>query len=134
MQNYIDIVTDKFQINQYRIMDLIYNNTEGIGNPITNMNRCGDDYMLDEIEVQSKIFKALSDKKRLEIMQLLSKGKLTSKQLIQELNITQSDLLHHLKILCEVGIVDIQKVGKQTYYILSLEGVRLSINYLKKFE
>lgn len=134
MQNYIDIVTDKFQINQYRIMDLIYNNTEGIGNPITNMNRCGDDYMLDEIEVQSKIFKALSDKKRLEIMQLLSKDKLTSKQLIQELNITQSDLLHHLKILCEVGVVDIQKVGKQTYYILSLEGVRLSINYLKKFE
>lgn len=115
-------------------MDLIYNNTEGIGNPITNMSRCGDDYMLDEVEVQSKIFKALSDKKRLEIMQLLSKGKLTSKQLVQELNITQSDLLHHLKVLCEVGIVDIQKVGKQTYYILSLEGVRLSINYLKKFE
>lgn len=90
--------------------------------------------MLDEVGVELKIFKALSDKKRLRIMQILSTEKLTSKELLDRLDITQSDLLHHLKILGEACLVDSQREGKQIYYMVSQEGIRLCIRYLHKFE
>ena len=42
----------------------------------------------------------------------------------QELHITQPTLSHHMKILCDTGLVDSCKCGKWMYYSLSLEGGR----------
>ena len=69
-----------------------------------------------------KIFKALADDNRLEIMELLMSGEKCGSALREELKIGQSTLSHHMRILCEAGIVDACKEGKWMHYSLSAEG------------
>jgi len=42
--------------------------------------------------------------------------------ILEELDIAQSTLSHHMKILCESGIVGNRKEGKWTYYFISNDG------------
>ena len=69
-----------------------------------------------------RIFKALADDNRLEIMELLMSGAKCGCELLDELKIGQSTLSHHMHILCEAGLVDACKEGKWMRYSLSSEG------------
>lgn len=68
------------------------------------------------------IFKALGDENRLRILQLLQNGETCACKLLEALNITQPTLSHHMKILCDAGIVDYRKEGKWMHYRISAEG------------
>lgn len=70
----------------------------------------------------TKIFKALCDEKRLSILALLRTGEKCACVLIDSLNIGQSALSYHMKILCESGIVVSRQDGKWTHYSLSVTG------------
>ena len=67
----------------------------------------------------ARIFKALADENRLQILMLLQKGELCACHLLEELNITQPTLSHHMKLLCDSGIVNYQKDGKWMHYSIS---------------
>ena len=54
------------------------------------------------------------------------------KDLLDNLNISQSTLSHHMKILCESGVVNSRKEGKWTYYSISTEGSSYAGELLKK--
>ena len=69
-----------------------------------------------------KIFKALADDNRLEILELLISGEKCGCELLEALKIGQSTLSHHMRILCEAGLVDACKEGKWMHYSLSAEG------------
>lgn len=69
-----------------------------------------------------KVFKALADDNRLEIMELLMSGAKCGCELLDALQIGQSTLSHHMHILCEAGLVDACKEGKWMHYSLSAEG------------
>lgn len=69
-----------------------------------------------------KVFKALADDNRLEIIELLMNGELCACELLEQLRIGQSTLSHHMRILCEAGLVDSRKQGKWMYYSLSVQG------------
>ena len=68
-------------------------------------------------------FKALGDENRVRILKMLQTGEKCACRLLEELNISQPTLSHHMKILCDVRIVKGRKVGKWTYYSLDCEGV-----------
>ena len=70
-----------------------------------------------------KKIKALADENRLEIMLLLQQGEKCGCVLLEELNITQPTLSHHMKILCDSNFVIGRKEGKWMYYSISPEGV-----------
>ena len=70
------------------------------------------------------IFKALSDENRIRILKLLHSGEKCACKLLEELNISQPTLSHHMKILCDAGIVTGRKEGKWTHYSICCEGVR----------
>ena len=70
-----------------------------------------------------EIFKAFCDENRIKILQLLMHGEKCACVLLEELNITQPTLSHHMKILCDSGIVESQKDGKWMHYSISDEGV-----------
>lgn len=70
------------------------------------------------------IFKALGDENRIRILRLLHSGEKCACKLLEELNISQPTLSHHMKILCDAGIVAGRKEGKWTHYAISCEGVR----------
>lgn len=69
-----------------------------------------------------KIFKALADDNRLEVMELLMSGAKCGCELLDALKIGQSTLSHHMRILYEAGLVDACKEGKWMHYSLSEEG------------
>ena len=47
------------------------------------------------------IFKAFCDENRIRIIQLLRSGEKCACRLLEEINVTQPTLSHHMKILCE---------------------------------
>ena len=67
----------------------------------------------------AKIFKALCDEKRLMILELLQSGEKCACVLIDKMDMGQSGLSYHMKILCESGIVTSRQEGKHLYYELS---------------
>lgn len=69
-----------------------------------------------------KVFKAFCDERRLEILTLLQNGEKCACVLLEELEIGQSTLSHHMKILCDSGIVQGRKEGKWMHYSISKEG------------
>ena len=80
-----------------------------------------------------KIFKALADDNRLEIMELLMSGEKCGCALLEELKIGQSTLSHHMHILCEAGLVDACKEGKWMHYSLSAEGSALVRELIERY-
>ena len=72
----------------------------------------------------ASIFKALGDENRIRILKMLCTGEKCACRLLEELNISQPTLSHHMKILCDAGIVSGRKEGKWTHYTICGEGVR----------
>ena len=69
----------------------------------------------------AKIFKILSDPKRLKILDMLSGGELCACKILEEFHITQPTLSHDMKMMCDAGIVFARKEGKWMQYSLNLE-------------
>lgn len=69
------------------------------------------------------LFKALGDENRIRILKLLGTGEKCACRLLEELNISQPTLSHHMKILCDTGIVSGRREGKWTHYSICCEGV-----------
>ncbi len=75
-----------------------------------------------DLEKTAKIFKAFSVAIRLEILDLLKNGEECACDLLEELDLTQSGLSYHMKILIESGIVTAREEGKWVYYTISEQG------------
>ena len=71
-----------------------------------------------------KVFKALDDEKRLQILDMIRGGEKCACVILENMQISQSTLSHHMKILCASGIVRGRKDGKWTYYTIDREGIR----------
>ena len=65
------------------------------------------------------ICKALGDNNRLQIIKMLSNGEKCGCKLLEAFDITQPTLSHHMKILCECGLVNDRKEGKWHYYSIN---------------
>jgi ArsR family transcriptional regulator len=78
---------------------------------------------MDERKI-ADIFKSLSDENRIRILKLLCSGEKCACKLLEELNISQPTLSHHMKILCDAGIVSGRREGKWIHYSICCEGVR----------
>lgn len=77
---------------------------------------------MSEYEKKAEVFKAFCDENRLMILELLQTGEKCACKLLEDLNISQSTLSHHMKILCDSGVVVARKEGKWTHYSISVEG------------
>ena len=76
------------------------------------------------------VFKALCDENRIRILKLLTGGEKCACKLLDELSVTQPTLSHHMKILCDSGIVSGRKEGKWMYYSISEQGAEYARNLL----
>lgn len=75
----------------------------------------------------AKMLRAMSDPKRLRIVDMLSCGELCGCKILEEFHITQPTLSHDMKVLAEAGIVKQKREGKNIYYSLNTEA--LSVMY-----
>ena len=83
-------------------------------------------------EERAKVFKALCDERRQRILELLQGGEKCACVLIEEMDMPQSSLSYHMKILCESGIVTGREEGKWTHYQISSYGSEKAIELLKE--
>lgn len=64
-------------------------------------------------------FKVLSDKNRVEIIELLLKGETCGCTLIDKLPISQPTLSYHLKLLTESGLATAKREGNKTNHYIN---------------
>lgn len=83
-------------------------------------------------EENAKVFKAFCDEKRLRILELLRDGEKCACKLIESLDIGQSAISYHMKILVESGVVESRQEGKWTHYKISEKGSAYASELLKK--
>ncbi len=76
------------------------------------------------------VFKAFCDENRIKILNILSSGEKCACKLLEALSVTQPTLSHHMKILCDSGIVSARKEGKWMHYSISQEGLKVAQAYL----
>ena len=70
----------------------------------------------------SKCFKALSDKTRLRLLYVLSKYELNVNEIVLVVDMIQSGVSRHLRILLEAGLLVSRKEGSYIYYSADAEG------------
>lgn len=78
--------------------------------------------MASEYTEIAKVFKAFCDENRLQILEMLCSGEKCACKLLDELRIGQSTLSHHMKILCDSGVVQGRKDGKWVQYSIDPAG------------
>lgn len=74
--------------------------------------------------------KALGDTNRLQIVQMLSDGEKCGCKLLEQFQFTQPTLSHHMKLLCDCGLVTARKEGKWSHYSLNRETFRALQDFL----
>lgn len=77
-----------------------------------------------------KIMKALGEETRIQIFEMLRGGRLCACNILEKLNITQPTLSHHMKILCDSGIVVAEKDWKWTHYSIDDNKLQEVLDYL----
>ena len=82
-----------------------------------------------EKNIAAELFKALSDENRLTVLSTLKNGEMCAGDILELLNITQPTLSHHMKTLCDAGIVTARKDGKRTYYSIAEQTVIDLLNF-----
>jgi ArsR family transcriptional regulator len=71
------------------------------------------------VEDQLRVLKCMSDKTRLEILQLLKEGEKCVRDMVEMVNQEQSLVSHHLQEMRECGLVKTRREGKKVIYSLA---------------
>ena len=85
-----------------------------------------------EINMYVEKLKALSDRNRLLIIDMLSCGELCACDIIEGLHLTQPTISHHMKILEKANIVNSKKDGKWTIYSLNKSEINNTVKFVEK--
>lgn len=80
----------------------------------------------------ARMFKAFCDENRLQIIELLRSGEKCACELLKDMHIIQPTLSHHMKILCNSGIVIARREGKWTHYSISADGASAALSLLEE--
>lgn len=90
--------------------------------------------MISDVEFLN-LLKVINDHTRLLIIKKLSSNySICACKILEDLNITQGTLSHHMKALTSSGLVDYVKDGKWCHYYLNKNKFELLIEYLNQFE
>lgn len=80
----------------------------------------------------TKALMVFCDETRLKVIELLRSGEKTASMLLEQVNVGQSTLSHHMRILVESGIITARKVHKWTYYSICESGRQRVAEMLKQ--
>lgn len=75
----------------------------------------------------TKVFKALSDATRQEILRLLEKEQRTVGEIVGNFNLSQPTISRHLSVLKEADLVTDQRQGQNVIYSLNPEALQTSM-------
>lgn len=67
----------------------------------------------------NRVFKALSDPARREILRLLSKAELSAGELSEHFDMTKPSMSHHFSVLKDAALITSRREGTTIYYSLN---------------
>lgn len=79
------------------------------------------------------VFKALSDPNRLAIIDMIKVEEKCACKLLEALKITQPTLSHHMKTLCDAGLVNSRREGKWMHYSINNQSFKEAKKILNEF-
>jgi len=79
-------------------------------------------------------FNAVAEPRRRQILDVLARGERPVNDLVQELGLGQPQVSKHLRVLREVGAVDVRGEGRRRVYRLNGEALRPIHDWVKDFE
>ena len=79
-------------------------------------------------------FNAVAEPRRRRILDLLAGGERPVNDLVQRLRMAQPQVSKHLRVLREVGLVEVREDGRQRMYRLNDEPLKPIHEWLKKYE
>lgn len=80
-----------------------------------------------------KLLKVLSDLTRFSILKLLKQERMSSSELEEKLDRSQSTISKHLKILKEANLIDSERKGRRKYYGVKNHRILDIITAIKNF-
>ena len=81
--------------------------------------------------VDAKLFQALSDSTRLDILSLLAAGPINVSRIVAHLGCAQPAVSRHLRVLRETSLIGDRRKGKEVEYSINPDAVATAIAYLK---
>ncbi len=79
-------------------------------------------------------FNAVAEPRRREILDVLATGERPVNDLVRILGLAQPQVSKHLRVLREVGVVDVRSVGQQRLYRLNGQVLKPIHDWVKVFE
>jgi DNA-binding transcriptional ArsR family regulator len=79
-------------------------------------------------------FNAVAEPRRRQILDLLAAGELPVNDLVARLGLAQPQVSKHLRVLRQVGLVDVRDEGRQRLYRLNGQPLRPIHDWVKKYE
>jgi DNA-binding transcriptional ArsR family regulator len=79
-------------------------------------------------------FNAVAEPRRRQILDLLAAGELPVNDLVARLGVAQPLVSKHLRVLREVGLVDVRDEGRQRMYRLNGEPLKPIFDWVRAYE
>lgn len=89
---------------------------------------------MERVWYMKDLFKALSDKTRREILEMLKNNKMTASEISSQFNMSQASVSQHLKILRLNDLIYSERQGKYIYYHLNLSVFDGIIKWITQFK
>ncbi|MEZ5287282.1 MAG: metalloregulator ArsR/SmtB family transcription factor [Vicinamibacterales bacterium] len=82
----------------------------------------------------SDVFAAVAEPRRREILAFLAPGERPVNDIVDELSLPQPSVSKHLKVLREVGLVEVRREGRQVFYRTNAAALRPLHAWTQTFE
>jgi DNA-binding transcriptional ArsR family regulator len=79
-------------------------------------------------------FNAVAEPRRRQILDALTRGERPVKELVKALDLAQPQVSKHLKVLLEVGLVDVRDDGRRRLYRLNGHPLKPIHDWVKSYE
>jgi DNA-binding transcriptional ArsR family regulator len=79
-------------------------------------------------------FNAVAEPRRRQILDLLAQGERPVNDLVELLGLAQPQVSKHLRVLREVGVVEVREDGRQRLYRLRAEALQPIHDWVKEYE
>ena len=92
------------------------------------------DYSMARAATTADAFNAVAEPRRREILDLLASGERPVNDLVARLGVPQPQVSKHLRVLREVGLVEVRDEGRRRMYRLNGEPLRSIHDWVKNYE
>ena len=82
----------------------------------------------------SDAFNAVAEPRRRDILNYLALQERPVNEIVESLGLEQPSVSKHLRVLREVGLVDVRREGRQMFYRTNAEAIRPLHEWTKTFE